>query len=71
MWMVKPDFQGGKPCLKVIHLDTILCSAHLISVYGPHFLPNDPDFTFDKSLDIFPKFYVNKYVDHYAHEIAF
>jgi hypothetical protein len=71
MWKVEPDFRGGKPCLEVIHLDTILRGAHLIGVYGRNFLPNDPDFTFDKSLDVFPSFYVNKYVDYHAYEIAF
>ncbi|KAI9435662.1 hypothetical protein BJY52DRAFT_1159252 [Lactarius psammicola] len=71
MWIVKLDFQGGKPFLEVIHLDTILCGAHLIGVSGTHFLPNDLDFTFGKSLDTFSSFYVNKYIDHHAHEIAF
>ncbi|KAF8259589.1 hypothetical protein EI94DRAFT_1813094 [Lactarius quietus] len=40
-------------------------------ISGTTFLPSDPDFTFDKSLDVFQSFYVNKYVDHHAHEIAF
>ncbi|KAH9011269.1 hypothetical protein EDB84DRAFT_1540472 [Lactarius hengduanensis] len=71
MWIVKPDFRRGRPSLEVIHLDTILRGAHLIGVSGTHFLPNDLDFTFDKSLDAFSLFYVNKYVDHHAHEIAF
>jgi hypothetical protein len=71
MWVVEPDFQHGRPCLEVIHLDTILWGAHLIGVSGTHFLPNDSEFTFDKSLDAFSSFYVNKYVDHHAHEMAF
>jgi hypothetical protein len=72
MWIVEPDFQHGKPCLEeVIHLDTVLCGTHLIGVSGTHFLPKVPDFTFNKSLDVFTSFYVNKYVDHHAHEIVF
>ena len=71
MWIVEPDFKGSKPVLEVIHLDTILRGAHLIGVSGTGLLPNDLDFTFDKSLDAFKSFYVNKYVDHHAHEIAF
>ncbi|KAF8257450.1 hypothetical protein EI94DRAFT_1774442 [Lactarius quietus] len=55
MWVVAPDFQG----------------AHLIGIYGADLLPNDLEFTFDKSLDVFPSFYVNNYVDHHAHKIAF
>jgi hypothetical protein len=49
-------------------VDTILRSAHLIGVAGPHFLPKN--FTYQDSLDMFKTFYVNKYVDHYAYEIA-
>ncbi|KAN0127920.1 hypothetical protein V8E53_014268 [Lactarius tabidus] len=71
MWIVEPDFRRGKPCLEVIHLDTVLRGAHLIGVSGTHFLPKDPNFTFDKSLDAFSSFYVNKYADHHAYEIAF
>jgi hypothetical protein len=71
MWIVEPDFRRGKPCLEVIHLDTVLRGAHLIGVSGTHFLPKDSNFTFDKSLDAFSSFYVNKYADHHAYEIAF
>lgn len=71
MWIVEPDYRRRQPCLEVIHLDTVLRGAHLIGVSGTNFLPNDPDFTFDKSLDAFASFYVNKYVDHHAFEIAF
>ncbi|KAN0126225.1 hypothetical protein V8E53_015270 [Lactarius tabidus] len=59
------------PCLEVIHLDTVLRGAHLIGVSGTHFLPKDPNFTFDKSLDTFSSFYVNKYADHHVYKIAF
>ena len=55
MWIVEPDIKGSKPVLEVIHLDTILCGAHLIGVSGTGFLPNDLDFTFDKSLDCHEK----------------
>jgi hypothetical protein len=71
MWIVEPDWLcGGKPFLEVIHLDSILRGAHLIGVSGKHFLPLH-NFDFSKSLDSFNSFYVNKYVDHHAHEIAF
>ncbi|KAF8809162.1 hypothetical protein BYT27DRAFT_7255031 [Phlegmacium glaucopus] len=71
MWMVEPDFQRGQQVLEVIHLDSILRGAHLIGVAGSQFLPSDPLFNFSRSLDAFKTFYVNKYVDHHAHEIAF
>ena len=69
--MVEPDFQRGQPVLEVIHLDAIMRGAHLIGVAGSHFVSNNSKFTFSKSLDAFKLFYVNKYVDHHAHEIAF
>ena len=53
----------------VIHIDSILRAAHIIGVSGPQPLPTD--FTYGDSLDAFEMFYVNKYVDHHAHEIAF
>ncbi len=39
MWVVQPDLdEGGQQVMSVIHLDTILCAAHLIGVYGTFFL---------------------------------
>jgi hypothetical protein len=36
---VKPDFDDdGKPDLAIIHVDTIICAAHLIPVYGWQFI---------------------------------
>ena len=71
MWMVEPDFLQGKWVLEVIYLDSILHGAHVIGVSGWHFLPSDLVFNFSRSLDAFKTFYVNKYVDHHSHEIAF
>ncbi|KAJ3568913.1 hypothetical protein NP233_g5391 [Leucocoprinus birnbaumii] len=71
LWRVTPDFAGGQPVLEVIDLDTVLRGAHLIGVSGSSRLPKDPKFTKWCSLDSFKMFYVNKYVDHHAHEIAF
>ena len=71
MWIVEPDWlHGGKPFLKVIQLNSILQGAHLVGVSGKHFLPLH-NFDFSKSLDSFNSFYVNIYVDHHAHELAF
>jgi hypothetical protein len=40
MWMVQPDSNAdGSPSMAVIHLDTVVRAAHLIGVYGDHFLP--------------------------------
>ncbi|KAJ6607956.1 hypothetical protein B0H10DRAFT_2166674 [Mycena sp. CBHHK59/15] len=70
MWIVKPDFHGHEPGLAVVHIDCLLRGAHLIGVAGKEFVPVH-DFDFSDSLDAFEAFYVNKYADHHAHEIAF
>jgi hypothetical protein len=71
MWIVQPDkdVSSGLPIQQVIHLDTIVRAAHLIGVYGDKFLPRG--LTFDRSLDVFRSYYVNKFIDHHAYEIAY
>ena len=70
MWMVEPDFdQTGNRAMSIIHIDSILRSAHLMGVSGSQFIPHH--LTFNHTLDAFRAFYVNKYIDHHAHEIAF
>ncbi|KAJ7877130.1 hypothetical protein B0H13DRAFT_2235917 [Mycena leptocephala] len=70
MWMVEPDLDNrGQRVMDIIHVDTILRGAHLIGVYGDHFLPRH--FKYSDSLDSFKAFYINKYADHHTHEIAF
>jgi hypothetical protein len=70
MWVVEPDSaDDGKPFATVIHLDTIVRAAHLLPVFGAGFVPRT--LTFADTLDAFRMFYVNKYVDHHAFEIAF
>ncbi|KAJ7862335.1 hypothetical protein B0H14DRAFT_3613333, partial [Mycena olivaceomarginata] len=58
------------PSLAVVHLDCLLRGAHLIGVAGRDFIPIH-NFGFSDSLDAYKAFYVNKYADHHAHEIAF
>jgi len=69
MWMVKPDTEMGQRICSVIHIDSILRAAHLIGVYGKKTLPEG--FKHYHSLTAFKLYYVNKYADHHAHEIAF
>ncbi|KAJ6621814.1 hypothetical protein B0H10DRAFT_2162891 [Mycena sp. CBHHK59/15] len=70
MWMVEPDLENrGQRVMDIIHVDTILRGAHLIGIYGDNFLPRH--FKYSDSLDRFKAFYINKYADHHAHEIAF
>jgi hypothetical protein len=69
MWIVRPSVRDdGTPNLAVIHIDTVYRAAHLIPVYGPDFIPKDIEYF--HSYDAFRLFYVNKYADHHAFEIA-
>lgn len=70
MWKVRPDEDCRGRVLGVIHLDALIRAAHLIPVYGKDFrVPMKWKHT--DSLDAFSMFYVNKFVDHHAHEIVF
>ncbi|KAI9432824.1 hypothetical protein H4582DRAFT_2061412 [Lactarius indigo] len=70
LWRVKPEFDSrGRRMCSVIHVDMILRLAHLIGAAGAQKLPRT--FTHHNSLYAFQLFYVNKYADHHAHEIAF
>lgn len=76
MWVVEPKYLESKqngherePKLQIVHIDTILCAAHLLPVFGRQ--PVEKTVTCANALDIFDKFYVNKFVDHHANEIAF
>ncbi|KAG2347663.1 hypothetical protein BDR05DRAFT_974114 [Suillus weaverae] len=53
----------------IIHIDAIYHAAHLIHVYSTEFLPLE--LKFYHSYDAFHAYYINKYTDHHAFEIAF
>jgi hypothetical protein len=70
MWVVQPDLlDNGTRFASIVHLDAIFRVAHLLPVYGNEFVPSYLHFS--QSLDAFHSYYVNKYVDHHAFEIAF
>jgi hypothetical protein len=70
MWVVNSDFlEDGESYASVIHLDTILRTAHLLPVFKEGFVSRT--LTFSDTLDEFWAFYVNKYVDHHAFKITF
>lgn len=70
LWRVVPDRDAnGRWMCSVIHTESILRGAHLIGVYGSQPLPKT--FTYHDTINAFEMFYVNKYADHHAHEIAF
>ena len=70
LWTVEPDFHDdGRPYVSIIHLDSIFRAAHLIPAYHTsNFIKKS--LTMHDALDEFKVFYVNKFVDHQAFEIA-
>ena len=71
MWMVEPDTpdDDGEILTSIIHLDTIVRAVHLLPVFGHEYV--SWTLSFSDTLNKFASFYVNKYVDHHAFEIAF
>ena len=70
MWVVEPDtLDDGEPFMSIIHLDAIVRASHLLPVFGRGRVSRTLQFT--DTLDTFTRFYVNKYIDHHAFEIAF
>ncbi|KAG2047655.1 hypothetical protein BDR06DRAFT_985095 [Suillus hirtellus] len=68
MYVVMPATTGDDiPDISIIHINCIFCAAHLIPVYGPDFIPKISP---HNSYDMFDSYYVNRYADHHAFEIA-
>ncbi|KAK0445666.1 uncharacterized protein EV420DRAFT_1622636 [Desarmillaria tabescens] len=70
MWIVQPKYQGVRcnVVVTVVHLDALLCGAHLMPVFRAKTLPHK--FHYSRSLDCFSAFYISKYADHHMHEIV-
>lgn len=69
MWMVAPDLDPSEsPVLAIIHIDCIFRAAHLLPIFGDSFVPEN--ITHMNSLDCFKGFYVNRFVDYHAFNIA-
>ncbi|KAF8131904.1 hypothetical protein EV363DRAFT_1164456 [Boletus edulis] len=66
--VVHANLSNCSPYYVVIHLDSIYCAAHLIPVYGMDCIPRN--IKPHNCYDAFRAFYVNKYVNHHAFEIA-
>ncbi|KIL60923.1 hypothetical protein M378DRAFT_83194, partial [Amanita muscaria Koide BX008] len=68
MWEVHPELEpDGSRVLKVIHIDTIVCGAHLLPVFGEGKIPENLHFQF--APDLFNSYFVNHYADHHIHEL--
>ncbi|KAG2115732.1 uncharacterized protein F5147DRAFT_743328 [Suillus discolor] len=69
MWMVALSFnEDGSRDLSIIHIDSIIRSAHLLPIFGMQFVPRGLQF-YD-SLDVYRGFYVNRFIDHHAFMLA-
>ena len=71
LWIVEPEYIcNWQRVMGVIHLDSIIRGAHLLPRFPSNTrLPREINYT--QTLDVYQQFYVNKYVDHHAFEIAF
>ena len=70
MWIIQPDdIVYGAPTAAVIHLDMVLCTAHLLLVFSKDSVSKW--LKHEQTLDTFTSFYVNKYADHHAFAVAF
>jgi hypothetical protein len=68
MWVVRPLADNEERPCPIIHLNTVVRVAHLLPVFGSGNVSKTLSFT--DTLDTFETFYINKFVDHHAFEIA-
>jgi hypothetical protein len=71
LWVVQPETtRGGGRHMSVIHIDSIIRGAHLLPKF-PSVAQVYREINYTNVLDLYKSFYVNKYIDHHAFEIAF
>ena len=70
MWIVEPENANEHPHIGIVHVDSIYRAAHLIPVYRTNQYISR-SLTMHDTLDKFTQFYINKFVDHHAFEIAY
>ncbi|KAI6006921.1 hypothetical protein EDD15DRAFT_2153545 [Pisolithus albus] len=69
MWMVAPSFlEDGSPHHAVIHIDSIVPSAHLLPIFGRGYIL--PYVNCHNLLEVFRGFYINRFADHHTFELA-
>ena len=68
MWIVVPDYnRRGYRNVLVIHVDSIVCVAHLYPIFDKSKLPSSLNYT--HSLDYFAAFYLSKYIDPHTFQL--
>ena len=71
LWIVHPEStRQGVRHTSIIHLDSIVRGAHLLPRF-PSDVPVYREINYMNVLDIYTSFYVNKFIDSHAFEIAF
>ena len=71
MWIVEREFDiNEEPHVAIVHVDSIYRAAHLLPVYRTNRYTSR-SLSMHDTLDTFKQFYINKFVDHHAFEIAF
>ncbi|EIW85634.1 hypothetical protein CONPUDRAFT_118570 [Coniophora puteana RWD-64-598 SS2] len=69
MYMVQPSMNpSGSNHVEVVHIDSLVRAAHLLPCFEAKFVSRDE--TCHTSLDDYKLFYVNRFVDHHAFELA-
>ena len=69
LWIVCPEFDDdGRPGLAIVHVDTIYRASHLSPVFQSQYIRRS--LTMHDTLDVFKEFYVNKFTDYHAFQIA-
>ena len=67
MWVVKPKYtRNNWHFSSIIHLDSVLRGIHLLPVHKKRMVIQAHSHS--RSLDIYRRFYVNKYIDYHAFE---
>lgn len=70
-WVVRPEStHRGMRHMGVIHIDSIVRGAHLLPRF-PSDTPVYREINYMNVLDVYTSFFVNRFIDHHAFEIAF
>jgi hypothetical protein len=68
MWLVEREYRDdGEPHFAVVPVASFLRAAHLMPFFGQEAVSRD--LSHRETLDVYARFYVNRYADHHAFEI--
>jgi hypothetical protein len=67
MWLVEREYRDDEPHLAVVPVASLFRAVHLMPFFGREEVSRNPNPS--ETLDIYARFYVNRYADHQAFEI--